>query len=542
VTTALKLALDQRRAARTATLAAVADVGEQQANRRPEGGGWSIAQVLDHLIKTDEVCLGFVRRLFELRAAGREPVAEISLSELNTRPPFVPGALLPYMDRPFRLMNRMVPSALREYLTGTAVIPFHSPDAAAPAPQGAIDELRRRARASLDAWASQLEGRDVSGMIVDHPLLGRNDVPALLRVLARHEERHHGQISRLVAKRSDARVPAAPLPKSEDPELRAFAEHAEAALVAGRQILSWWRTKALMDSLKLFPLGGAKGPEAEVQGFFDEILFLGQMKPTSIMGCLQRHRFQRRRTPTPDTTPHLESFIDEWFLEKSCRVRDDGSPGGFRYAAVCYKGKDDCLESPSQGERLALKQLRNGRKWGVLQVDLLDFVRAQPMLAPYDKLLSRFIKQSAYIVIHEDLAAETTKAPKGVMADRRFGYAFLPRSVAPNYFGFGPGKFGAAIKQWRFLLFLNGDIEVQVAFLVAPRSEKVLDIGGFDPFYTAIGLADAFTLGSLGLGAAGHEALDRAFLQHHADVHADVVTNFAHVWESQRWTPSFGSW
>src|SRR6185503_16380011 len=309
-----------------------------------------------------------------------------------TRPPFVPAALLPYMDQPLRLMNWFVPSAVREYLTGNAVIPFYSPDAAAPAPQGAIDDLRSRLRASLDAWASQLSGRDVSGMIVDHALLGRNDVPALLRVLARHEERHHGQISRLVAKRSDARVPAAPAPTRESPELRAFADHAEQALVAGRQILTWWRTKALMDSLKLFPLGPAKDPDNEVQGFFDEILFLGQMKPTSIMGCLQRHRFKRRRTPTTHTTQHLESFIDEWFLEKSCRVRDDGSPGGFRYVPVCYKGKDGGLESPSEGERLALKQFRNGRKWGVLQVDLLDFVRAQPMLAPYDKVLSRFIK------------------------------------------------------------------------------------------------------------------------------------------------------
>src|SRR6185436_19155800 len=164
MTAALTLALDQRRAARTATLAAVADVDDQQANRRPEGGGWSIAQVLDHLIKTDEVCLGFVGRLFELRAAGREAVIKVSLKELNTRPPFVPAALLPYMDQPLRLMNWFVPSAVREYLTGNAVIPFYSPDAAEPAPQGAIDDLRSRLRASLDAWASQLSGRDVSGM------------------------------------------------------------------------------------------------------------------------------------------------------------------------------------------------------------------------------------------------------------------------------------------------------------------------------------------------------------------------------------------
>jgi hypothetical protein len=441
-------------------------------------------------------------------------------------------------------MNRMVPSALREYLAGVPAIPFTTPDAAAPAPKGGVDDLRRRLGASVDGLASLLSGRDLSGMLVDHPLLGRNDVPGLLRMLARHDDRHRGQISRLLPKRPNTRVPASSRATEVDPALTAFAEHAEKALVAGRQMISWWKTKSLEGSLELFPLGAASDPDQEVQGFFDEILFLGAMKPTPIMGCLQRHRFKRRRAPVGGATQHLESFIDECFLEQSCRARADGSPGGFRYLPICYKGRDGSLGSPSEPLRdgLSLTRLRKGHQWGVFQVDLLDFVRAEPTLAPYDKTLSRFIKQSAYIVIHEDFATQTSKAPKGVMADRRFGYAFLPRVVSPNYFGFGPGKFGAAIKQWRFLLFLNGDIEVRVAFLVAPRSEKVMDIGGFDPVYSAIGLADAFTLGGLGLRAAGHDALDRVFLEHHSLVHADVVKGFAEVWEGQRWTPSFGSW
>jgi hypothetical protein len=145
-------------------------------------------------------------------------------------------------------------------------------------------------------------------------------------------------------------------------------------------------------------------------------------------------------------------------------------------------------------------------------------------------------------VLHEDLAIETTRAPKDVVAERRFGYAFLPREVESNFFGFGPGKFGAAIKQWRFLLFLNGDVEVQIAFLVAPRSERVLDFGGFDPVYASITLADALSLGAFGLRASGHAALDRVFLEHHGTVHADIVLGMADVWEAQRWAPSFGSW
>jgi hypothetical protein len=326
--------------------------------------------------------------------------------------------------------------------------------------------------------------------------------------------------------------------------LEGFAEDAETALKAGRQMISWWRDKALLDELKLFPLKPAEPPRFEMNGFFDSLLFIGQMKPTSIMGCLQKHRFSRGRARAEGTTAHLESFIDEHFLARSYHVRPDGSPGGFRYRPICYKDKEGRLIEPADGETLGmnLASLRKGCEWGVLRVDILDFLRANPTLAPHDKTLSRFIRQSAYVVVHEDLAMETTSAPRGVIAERRFGYAFLPRSVEPNFFGFGPGKFGAAIKQWRFLLHINGDVEVQVSFLVAPRSERVLDFGGFDPVYAGVKAAHAFSFGALGLNERAHASLDHVFLEHHGDVHAGVVQAMADVWEGQRWTPSFGSW
>ena len=50
-------------------------------------------------------------------------------------------------------------------------------------------------------------GRDVSGMVLDHPMLGRNSVASLLRILARHEDRHRSQISRILAEDSE-RPPA----------------------------------------------------------------------------------------------------------------------------------------------------------------------------------------------------------------------------------------------------------------------------------------------------------------------------------------------
>ncbi|MGE3375882.1 MAG: DinB family protein [Vicinamibacteria bacterium] len=538
--------------ARAATLETVAGLDEPRARRPAADGGWSVSQVVDHLIRTDEVYRSQIGRLFERKNAGGDLVLEVGLKELNTRPPFVPAAALPYLDLPFRLINRMVPAALREYLTRVAVIPFEAPDAAAPQPHGGIDELRLRLRASGEATVALLADRDVSGLILDHPMLGRNDVPALLRILARHEERHRGQIARVLAEgpaAGEARAsapgaPEQPASGAADARLQAFAADAEKALRTGREIVEWWRTKALENALELFPLKPAYPPYYEMQAFFDEILFLGQMKPISIMGCLQRNRFKRRRPPTGDAGAHLESFIDERFLEKSLRYHPGGEAGGFRYRPICFKEKGGRLVEPADREALGadLAAFRNGLEWGVLQVDILDFVRVNKTLEPYNKTLSRFIRESAYVVIHEDLAREITKAPKGVMAERRFGYAFLPREVESNLFGFGPGKFGAAIKQWRFLLYLNGDVEVEVAFLVAPRSQKVLDVAGFDPVYASVGMVDLMSLGVFGLRESAHAALDRVFLEHHGTVHADVVLGMADVWEGQRWTPSFGSW
>jgi hypothetical protein len=556
----LRAGLAQMQGAREATLALVAGLDDTRAARVPEGGGWSAAQILDHLRKTDAVYRGEIAKLFELRASGRPPVREIGLRELNTRPPFVPAALLPFLDLPFRIVNRFVPSGLREYLTGVPLIPFGAPDAAQPEPQGGIDALRKRLKASCEETTSLLAERDVSGMIVDHPLLGRNGIPALIRILARHEDRHRQQISRVLSAQprqthtEDKAVNSANATTTGGPQasngpasarLQGFADDAEEALSTGRQIVSWWRGKMLEDALELFPLKPAYPPYFEMQRFFDKILLLGDMKPTSIMGCLQHHRFKRRRPPVAEATRHLESFIDQHFLAKCLRTRPDGKPGGFRYRPICFKEKDGRLSEPEDPQALGadLASLRHGpREWGVFQVDILDFVRVNPMLANYDAVLSRFIRESAYIVIHEDLALAPTKAPKGVIAERRFGYAFLPRAVEHNIFGFGPGKFGAAIKQWRFLLFLNGDVEVQVAFVVAPRSQKVLDIGGFDPIYASIHLADAFSLGVLGLRESGHAALDAVFLEHHGSVHADVVMGLQEIWEGQRWVPSFGSW
>src|SRR5688572_2291054 len=88
----LRASLGQLRGVRAATIALVADVDDLQAEWTPRKGSWSVAQVLDHLLKTDQFYRDQIGKLFELKAAGKPPVIEIDLQDLNTRPIGVPAA------------------------------------------------------------------------------------------------------------------------------------------------------------------------------------------------------------------------------------------------------------------------------------------------------------------------------------------------------------------------------------------------------------------------------------------------------------------
>ncbi len=69
-------------------------------------------------------------------------------------------------------------------------------------------QLRRELADSLRETESVIlanDDLDYGGMFVQHPLLGRYDVPGLLRFMSAHEQRHQSQLVALVA---DSRFPA----------------------------------------------------------------------------------------------------------------------------------------------------------------------------------------------------------------------------------------------------------------------------------------------------------------------------------------------
>jgi len=82
-------------------------------------------------------------------------------------------------------------------LTRTRLLPFRNPDPATPHRGRSAAQLRADLIASLQETERLFQTNpdlNYDEMFVQHPLLGRYDVPGLLRFMSAHEERHQSQI------------------------------------------------------------------------------------------------------------------------------------------------------------------------------------------------------------------------------------------------------------------------------------------------------------------------------------------------------------
>jgi hypothetical protein len=104
-------------------------------------------------------------------------------------------------------MRAFVPDGVRNYLARTRLVPFQHPDQATPRRGRAAAHLRSDLRDALretEALFLTNSGLDFGGLVVQHPLLGRYDVPGLLRFMSAHEQRHQSQLADIL---SDPRLP-----------------------------------------------------------------------------------------------------------------------------------------------------------------------------------------------------------------------------------------------------------------------------------------------------------------------------------------------
>ncbi len=189
--------LEFHRAAREQTVTMVQGLSQDQMDYRPEPGKWSVGEVLDHLILGQRLNLCYIAQVIGMEEAGQRPVLQLSFTDVDVSIAYLPKAVLPAFEVPFRVMNMFLPSSVRDFLTRYRLVPAQNAEITTPRRGRAADELRNDLITSLKEMEVLLESHqhlDYSEMVVEHPLLGSNTVTGLLRFLALHEQRHQSQI------------------------------------------------------------------------------------------------------------------------------------------------------------------------------------------------------------------------------------------------------------------------------------------------------------------------------------------------------------
>jgi len=195
---------------RARTLQMVDGLTQTQLDYAPAPDRWSVGEVLDHMLLGERINREQVARLIERSRKGEKPELSLTFSDLNISVSGVPRCVLPLLETPLTIMNMLVPDSLRTYLTRNRLVPFQNPDVATPRRARAALQLRADLADSLretEALFQDNPGLDYGEMVVQHPLLGRYDVPGLLRFMSAHEQRHQSQIADIL---SDPRIPRGP--------------------------------------------------------------------------------------------------------------------------------------------------------------------------------------------------------------------------------------------------------------------------------------------------------------------------------------------
>jgi DinB superfamily len=189
-------------ATRARTLAMARGLTQEQLDFVPGPNRWSAGEVLDHIVLAEGINNDQIARLIALKKAGLDPNLDLSFSDLNISIAYVPRSLLSVFEVPLTFINMLVPNCLRDYLTRHRVVPFQNPDAAAPRPGRTVSTLNSDLTDSLrktEVLFQRDPGLDYGQMVLRHPLLGRYNVPGLLRFMAAHEQRHQSQINNIMA-------------------------------------------------------------------------------------------------------------------------------------------------------------------------------------------------------------------------------------------------------------------------------------------------------------------------------------------------------
>jgi hypothetical protein len=337
---------------------------------------------------------------------------------------------------------------------------------------------------------------------------------------------------------------------------RLLIEKTEEAIRDGLQLEEWCREQLPQSHLFELDLGKEYRLGNRAEGFFDALEING--KRTTVMGCRQEvefGKFQGFKGPDQFSEFVLGEFLKRagksyrsvWFgprvffprrrkkaqsayQRKRSGVQGKPASHGFtfeqnlcRTAAGKYARfvKQPPTDSPVL---MDWRHLGTEYDWVALTVNINDFVM------DFGPVSARF-KEAAYVVAHPGFTRVQENPSREYIYEVSVGYAFVNYAPIHNLFGFGPGKFGTAVKLFSFFLTPQEEVRVRLIFAAAPRCQKVLDFGKFcpDPVYGGAKLFHHLSFGRWNPDPF-HDRLDTKMLTQHCRVHQALMEGVEKVW------------
>lgn len=202
--------VERFRVVREHTLGILGEVSAEQASWYPRKGIWSIAQIADHLLLSEEMYRQQFQRLIRMAKEGRGSTIEISLQEVNVAFAAIPREVIPMLEFPIRMFNLFVPHVLRETMVRYPLVAALNPRSSEPREGLEIEKLREDLAAALaetERFFAAPMPRNINELTIDHPVLGNNTIPQMFRIVIAHEQRHQEQMAGV---RAHANFPKAP--------------------------------------------------------------------------------------------------------------------------------------------------------------------------------------------------------------------------------------------------------------------------------------------------------------------------------------------
>jgi uncharacterized damage-inducible protein DinB len=194
----LTVAIEEFRVVRGRTLDIAAGLSDEQAGKRVRIGTWSVAEVLDHLVRTEVVFRKYQQQAMERAWAGTRETIRIGFREVDTRLRPLPMSWMRLLTPVLFGLHAVTPFGVRlAVMRKPGLVWAAAPEVAEPRSARALDELRVDLGAETQETDALFEGdlpEALPWVRVAHPLYGSNNVVQMVRLMGAHEARHQHQL------------------------------------------------------------------------------------------------------------------------------------------------------------------------------------------------------------------------------------------------------------------------------------------------------------------------------------------------------------